>query len=95
MPLLPDAEPFYADGGDVGVLVIHGFTGTPKSMKPWAEYLAEAGYTVSLPRLPGHGTSWQEMNKTRWEDWYGEVRRELDDLQKRCGSTFVMGLSMG
>ncbi|MFI0431735.1 MAG: alpha/beta hydrolase [Candidatus Nanopelagicales bacterium] len=95
MPLLPDAEPFYHEGGDVGVLVIHGFTGTPKSMKPWATHLAEAGYTVSLPRLPGHGTSWQEMNKTRWEDWYGEVERELNDLQGRCASVFVMGLSMG
>jgi carboxylesterase len=92
---MPDAEPFYHDGNDTGILVIHGFTGSPRSMKPWAEYLAEAGYTVSLPRLPGHGTSWQEMNRTRWEDWYGEVDREIRDLKKRCGSVFVMGLSMG
>lgn len=95
MPLMPDAEPYYHDGGDVGVLLVHGFTGSPKSMKPWAYHLAEAGYTVSVPRLPGHGTSWQEMNKTRWQDWYGEAERELRDLSRRCGQVFVMGLSMG
>ncbi|MDQ1248131.1 MAG: Alpha/beta fold hydrolase [Actinomycetota bacterium] len=95
MPLLPDAEPFYQDGGDVGVLLVHGFTGSPRSMKVWGQYLAEAGYTVSVPRLPGHGTSWQEMNKTRWEDWYGEAERELRDLAGRCRVVYVMGLSMG
>jgi len=95
MPLIPGAEPFYADGSNVGVLLSHGFSGSPKSMRPWAEHLAEAGYTVSLPRLPGHGTSWQEMNKTRWQDWYGEVRREYKLLADKCDAVFVMGLSMG
>ena len=95
MPLLPDADPFYQDGSDVGVLLVHGFTGSPRSMKGWGHYLADAGYTVSVPRLPGHGTSWQEMNKTRWEDWYGEAERELHDLASRTGTVFVMGLSMG
>lgn len=95
MPLLPDAEPFYHDAGDVGVLLVHGFTGSPRSMKEWGHYLADAGYTVSVPRLPGHGTSWQEMNKTRWEDWFGEAERELRNLVGRCSSVFIMGLSMG
>ena len=66
------------------VLLVHGFTGSPRSMKDWGRYLADAGFTVSVPRLPGHGTSWQEMNKTRWEDWYGEAERELRDLSRRC-----------
>ncbi|MCB0914781.1 MAG: alpha/beta fold hydrolase [Actinobacteria bacterium] len=95
MPLITDADPFYFDGGNVGVLLVHGFTGSPRSMKDWGRYLADAGYTVSVPRLPGHGTSWQEMNKTRWEDWYGEAERELRDLSSRCSDVFVMGLSMG
>ena len=73
MPLLPGAEPFAADGGSIGVLLSHGFTGSPQSLRPWAEHLAAAGYTVRLPRLPGHGTSWQEMNTTRWTDWYAEI----------------------
>ena len=95
MPVLPGAEPFSSDGGPVGVLLCHGFTGSPQSMRPWAEHLAAAGLTVSLPRLPGHGTRWQEMNLTRWEDWYAEVDRALTDLHSRCEQVFVMGLSMG
>lgn len=95
MPLMEDAEPFYNEGSEVGVLISHGFSGSPRSVKPWGKHLAEAGYTVSVPRLPGHGTSWQEMNKTRWEDWFGQVQREYDKLRERCSSVFIMGLSMG
>lgn len=95
MPVMPGAEPFTADGGPVGVLFCHGFTGTPQSLRPWAEHLAAAGLTVDLPRLAGHGTSWQEMNLTRWEDWYGTVDRALSRLAARCDQVFVMGLSMG
>ena len=51
------AEPFAADGGPVGVLVCHGFTGSPRTVRPWAEHLAAAGLTVRAPRLPGHGTT--------------------------------------
>jgi carboxylesterase len=95
MPVIPGAEAFSRDGGSTGVLLCHGFTGTPASLRPWAEYLADAGLTVSLPRLPGHGTSWQEMSRTRWEDWYGEADRAYEDLRGRAGETFVMGLSLG
>jgi carboxylesterase len=95
MPVMPGAEPFAADGGPVGVLFCHGFTGTPQSLRPWAEHLAGAGLTVDLPRLAGHGTSWREMNLTRWEDWYGTVDRALTGLTARCDQVFVMGLSMG
>jgi carboxylesterase len=95
MPLMPGAEPFAHDGGRTGVLLCHGFTGSPHTLRPWAEYLAAAGLTVSLPRLPGHGTTWQEMARTRWEDWFAEVDRAFGDLQGRCGEIFVMGISMG
>ncbi|GAC1445261.1 MAG: alpha/beta fold hydrolase [Mycobacteriales bacterium] len=93
--MLPGAEPIDLPGGPVGVLLSHGFTGTTASMRPWAEHLSAAGYTVSAPRLPGHGTRWQDMNKTRWSDWYGEIERAFDDLRGRCSSVFAMGLSMG
>lgn len=95
MSVLPGAEPFHHEGGPVAVLLCHGFTGCPQSLRPWAEYLAAAGLTVSLPRLPGHGTSWQEMARTRWEDWYAEVDRALADLRNRADEIFLMGLSMG
>jgi carboxylesterase len=95
VPLLPGAEPFHHDGGSVGALLCHGFTGSPQSLRPWANYLAEHDYTVSLPRLPGHGTRWQDMQLTRWDDWYSELDRALTALLERCEDVFVMGLSMG
>jgi carboxylesterase len=90
-----DAQPFSADGGPVGVLVSHGFTGTPASMRPWAEHLAAAGFTVRLPLLPGHGSTWQDTNRTRWTDWYGAIERAHDELTARCQTVFACGLSMG
>ncbi|GGK56988.1 alpha/beta hydrolase [Streptomyces flaveus] len=95
MPVLPGAEPYRHEGGEVGVLLCHGFTGSPQSLRPWAEYLAERGLTVSLPLLPGHGTRWEDMQLTGWQDWYAEVDRELRALRERCSRVFVCGLSMG
>jgi carboxylesterase len=95
MPVLPGAEAYRHAGGRTGVLLCHGFTGSPQSLRPWAEFLAEAGLTVSLPRLPGHGTTWQEMARTRWEDWYAEVDRAFDEMRAATDEIFVMGLSMG
>jgi carboxylesterase len=95
MPVLPGAEPFSHRGGPAGVLLCHGFTGSPQSLRPWAQFLADAGLSVSLPRLPGHGTTWREMAHTRWEDWYAEVDRAFDQLHGQAGQIFVMGLSMG
>jgi len=93
--VLPGAEAVDLPGGPVGVLLSHGFTGTTQSIRPWAEHLADAGLTVVAPRLPGHGTRWQDLNRTRWDDWYGEVERAFDGLRVRCDSVFAMGLSMG
>jgi carboxylesterase len=93
---MPGAEPFSSDGSpEVGVLLCHGFTGSPASMLPWAQYLADAGLTVRLPRLPGHGTNWHDLALTRWPDWFGTVDRAFEDLSSRCDAVFVMGLSMG
>ena len=67
-PVLPGAEPIDLPGGPVGVLLSHGFTGTTQSMRPWAEHLSAHGLSVVAPRLPGHGTRWQDMNDTGWDD---------------------------
>lgn len=93
--LMPGAEPFRHDGGAVGVVCSHGFTGTPASMRPVAEHFAAAGYSVDLPRLPGHGTRWQDLNATSWTDWYAEFRRSFDRMVARCEQVYVAGLSMG
>ncbi len=90
-----DSEPFAADGGPIGVVVSHGFTGTPASMRPWAEHLAAAGFTVRLPLLPGHGGTWQETNRTRWPQWYAAIEASYTELTQRCDTVFAVGLSMG
>ncbi|WP_425247383.1 alpha/beta hydrolase [Streptomyces sp. NEAU-NA10] len=95
MPVLPGAEPYRHDGGEVGVLLCHGFTGSPQSLRPWARYLSGHGLTVSVPLLPGHGTRWEDMALTGWPDWYAEVDRALRVLRERCAKVFVAGLSMG
>ncbi|MBC7629986.1 alpha/beta fold hydrolase [Aeromicrobium sp.] len=101
MTLSPDAaavagtEPYSADGGPIGVLLCHGFTGSPASMTPWGRQLAGLGHTVRVPRLPGHGTTWNDMNRTRWPDWYAEVDAALTDLRAHCDRVVVAGLSMG
>ena len=96
MEVLDGAEPYRHDGdGAVGVLLSHGFTGTPQSLRGWASYLAEAGLSVSVPLLPGHGTTWQDMARTTWRDWYGALESALAELAGRCSEVFVMGLSLG
>jgi carboxylesterase len=96
VPLLPGAAPYAAgSGGALGVLLCHGFTGTPSSLRPWAEHLAAAGLTVELPLLPGHGTRWQDLNRTTYEDWYAVVEAALHRLGECCERVVVTGLSMG
>lgn len=94
-PVMPGAEPFALPGGPVGVLLCHGFTGTPQSMRDWGEHLAAAGFTVRCPLLPGHGTRWQDANASTEDDWYRELSTALEDLLSRCSTVVVAGLSMG
>jgi carboxylesterase len=95
VPVIPGAEPISHDGGRVGVVLSHGFTGSPAALRPWAEHLTAAGHTVRVPRLPGHGTTWQEMNRTRWQDWYAAVDAAFRELHESCDVVVVGGLSMG
>jgi carboxylesterase len=90
-----DTDPYAVDGGPVGVVLCHGFTGMPGSMRPWGEALAQADLTVRIPRLPGHGTRWQDANRSTWQQWYAELESAVEEVRARCTSTFVMGLSMG
>ena len=94
-PEPPAPEPFAADGGPVGVLVLHGFTGSTQTILDWASSLAAAGLTVRAPLLAGHGGSWQELAKTGWTDWYADAEGAFLELSSRCAQVFVAGLSMG
>jgi carboxylesterase len=93
--LIPGAEPWSHQGGPAGALVLHGFTGNPASMRGVAEALAAAGFTVELPRLPGHGTTVEDMIPTGWADWLGEAEATYASLAERCDQVVVVGLSMG
>jgi len=93
--VLPGAEPFSATGGPHGVLVVHGFTGCPQSMRGLAEAFAAGGFGVELPLLPGHGTTIDDMLTTAWPDWSGFVELAYNELAVRCEKVVVAGLSMG
>lgn len=102
MPLDPSVDAYTApapassDGGPrIGVLLVHGFTGSPASMRPWAEYLHEQGFAVSVPQLPGHGTVWRDMVRVTYEDWYAEAEQAFEKLLAECDQVHLAGLSMG
>ena len=94
-PLSVPARPELTGGRRVGVLLSHGFTGSPGSMRAWGQALAERGYGVEVPRLPGHGTHWRDLNARTWADWYGELERVFAKLAEENDAVVVAGLSMG
>lgn len=93
--IMRGAEPWGSEGDHTGVLFVHGFTGSPQSMRYWAEGVAREGRTVLVPRLPGHGTTAHDMQGTTPVDWVGEAEMSLRGLSERCDRIFVCGLSMG
>ncbi|HEX2247751.1 MAG TPA: alpha/beta fold hydrolase [Arthrobacter sp.] len=99
MTTLEPPRPFASNGhgpnSRIGVVLSHGFTGSPRSLQNWAEYLAEVGFAVRLPLLPGHGTTWQDLAKTPWQRWYGAVEQAYDELARERSTVFAAGLSMG
>lgn len=93
--VIPGAEAWSAEGGRVGALVLHGFTGNPVAVRPLAEDLAAAGMTVEVPRLPGHGTRWQELQRKTARDWTAAVTDAFDRLVDATDRRVVVGLSFG
>jgi carboxylesterase len=92
---MPGAEPYSATGDTRGALVLHGFTGNPQSLRDLALALADAGFTVELPLLPGHGTDVADMLSTGWEDWSRAAEDAYTELAARSDAVVVAGLSMG
>ncbi|CAB4539845.1 unannotated protein [freshwater metagenome] len=64
-------------------------------MRPWAEYLNQHGYTVTVPLLPGHGTRPEDLNLVKWQEWPAKVENDLNLLLQSCEKVFICGLSMG
>ena len=98
-PILPGAEPWSAPGSGerahIGLLLVHGFTGSPASLRPLSGMLNARGFAVDLIRLPGHGTHFRDMMPTRYADWLAEVERKLAELKQRVSKVVLVGLSMG
>lgn len=94
-PYSAPAQPDLTGGRRIGVLLSHGFTGQPASMTPWGEALAAQGYAVEVPLLPGHGSTWQELNTLAWADWYAALTATFDKLVAENDAVVVGGLSMG
>ncbi len=93
--VIPGAEGWAAAGGPAGALVVHGFTGTPATVRPVAEALVDAGFSVAVPRLPGHGTAIADMVPTRFTDWSAAVEDAYVTLARSCSRVVVVGQSMG
>jgi carboxylesterase len=89
------AEPFFLRGNKTGVLLIHGFTGTPKEMRWMGEYLNQQGLTCLGIRLNGHATDMEDMRRSRWTDWAASVEDGFHLLSRSVDRVFLVGLSMG
>lgn len=79
----------------IGVSVLHGFTSTPQSVASVAAALEQAGFTVDMPLLPGHGTTWQDLAQTPHRQIMQAARDSWDRLAGRCELVATVGLSMG
>ncbi|WP_258805560.1 alpha/beta hydrolase [Pseudarthrobacter sp. NS4] len=95
----PDHSPFSSvssgEGPRTGVVLSHGFTGSPHGLRTWAHAFAAAGFAVRMPLLPGHGTSWEDLARTRWQQWHGALDDAYLELEAECDHVFSAGLSMG
>ena len=91
----PHTKPFFFEGNEIGVLLLHGFTGSPGTMKVIGEALSEDGYTVSGVLLPGHGTHVTDMEKSTWQEWLRAARDGAYELRQKCDKMIICGLSMG
>jgi carboxylesterase len=98
-PVIAGAEPWSCPGSgaraSTALLLIHGFTGNPTSMRPLGQALGERGFRVEVIRLPGHGTNVRDMQRTRYADWRDAVSRALDGLLGQSKKVVLVGLSMG
>lgn len=90
-----DGDDFFWEGNPTGILLIHGFTATTAEVRLMAEKLHQAGYTVSGPLLPGHGTHPDELNHIKWEMWVEKVKQAYEELASRCERVFIAGESLG
>ena len=90
-----DGNSFFWEAGPIGALLFHGFTATTAEVRPLAENLRSLGFSVSAPLLPGHGTSAQDLNQTKWQEWIEAGEKAYQELAARCEQVFIGGESAG
>lgn len=93
--LIPSGEPFLFRGGEVGCLLLHGFTATPHAMRWMGEFLAERGLTVMGVRLHGHGTTLADLRRSRWKDWLSSLEDGWNQLKDITERVYLIGHSTG
>jgi len=94
--IIAGAEPFFLKGrSKIGVLCIHGFTGSPWDFKELGSFLNRQGYWISAPLLAGHGSSPENLAKTHWQDWLADARQAYQKLAKYCAKVYIVGISLG
>ena len=93
--IIKTAQPFFFPGNEVGCVLVHGFTGSPKEMRWIGEFLAKKGFSVIGVRLAGHATQPEDLIRTRWWDWLASVEDGINLLHSHCKQIFTIGLSMG
>jgi len=95
--LIPTAEPFFLPGNEIGCLLVHGFTDSPKEMRPLGEYLNHQGFSVLGVRVAGHATTVANLKRTRWQDLVASVEDGYYLLKNnsKINKVFIIGHSMG
>jgi carboxylesterase len=96
VPFDPEVvRPWTLGTGRRGVLLLHGFAGTPPELRRLGEHLANNGYRCRGPALAGHGMTPRDLGATSHTDWMASAQRELDVLAAECDEVMVVGQSMG
>jgi carboxylesterase len=90
-----EGNPFHWSAGPTGVLLVHGFTATTAEVRPLAEELYKAGYSISAPLLPGHNSHPKELNNVTWQEWTSTVEAAYSELSRHCKRVVVGGESTG
>lgn len=93
--ILPTAQPFLIPGNNVGCILVHGFTGTPKEMRWLGDFLHEKSLSVLAPRLSGHATEPGDMHRSNWQDWVASVEDAYYLMRPNVKNLYIIGLSMG
>lgn len=88
-------QPFFERRGPTGVLMLHGYSGSPGELRPMGQALADAGYTVHGPLLAGHGGAPSQLFGVTWEDWLASAENGLQQIHAQCALVFVCGFSAG